>query len=411
VPLAIVVTLALVLGVLAVAFDGGEQPTASPALRPDSVARIVDRVERLRGLRFDHRPDPLRVSAAQARREGLEALDQDYPPARRRADERVLELLGLVPRGTDLGAAAASTYGEAVAGYYDPRTGRLRVVKGAQTANRVLYEMTLAHELTHALEDQRFAFDLERMAAGGDGALAYTALVEGSATALMYRYADGRFEPEELFGGIAASAFQDTGGLPPFLTAQLLFPYTAGNAFVTRLLALGGGSWKVVDAALRFRPPASTEQVMHPDAYVHVEQPRRVSLRGPLAALGPAWRPQLRATFGEWQTQKLLARAGGTGAAAAAEGWGGDRYELLARGGEHVLVMRWRWDTPRDQAQFVAALRAWGRGGLPGSAPAGRDAWRTPGGAAALATCGGAVTLVLAPGLALARLALRNPGR
>jgi hypothetical protein len=76
-----------------------------------------------------------------------------------------------------------------------------------------------------------------------------------------------------------------------------------------------------------------------------------------------------------------------------------------------VLVMRWRWDTPRDQAQFVAALRAWGRGGLPGSAPAGRDAWRTPGGAAALATCGGAVTLVLAPGLALARLALRNPGR
>ena len=48
-----------------------------------------------------------------------------------------------------------------MAGYYDPRTKRLRVVTGAQTSNRVLDEITLAHELTHALEDQRFKLDLE----------------------------------------------------------------------------------------------------------------------------------------------------------------------------------------------------------------------------------------------------------
>ena len=53
-----------------------------------------------------------------------------------------------------------------MAGYYDPRTGWMRIVEGAQTANRVLYEMTVAHELTHALEDQRFDYDLERLAAG-----------------------------------------------------------------------------------------------------------------------------------------------------------------------------------------------------------------------------------------------------
>ena len=61
-----------------------------------------------------------------------------------------------------------------MAGYYDPRSGRMRIVEGAQTANRVLYEMTVAHELDHALEDQRFDFDLERLAAGDDAALAYT---------------------------------------------------------------------------------------------------------------------------------------------------------------------------------------------------------------------------------------------
>ena len=394
-PLAIVVLLALVLGALAVAFEGGEEEPAAP-LRPASVTRIAERVERERGLRFEHVPRPVAVTLARARREGLESLDADYPPARRRADGEVLALLGLVPTGTDLGEAVESTLSEAVAGYYDPRTQRLRIVKGAQTANRVLYEMVLAHELTHALEDQRFGFDLDALAAGGDRALAHTALIEGSATALMYRYVEDRFGAEELLGGLGVSAFQGTGNLPPFLTAQLVFPYTAGERFVGRLLEVGNGGWKVVDAALRFRPPASTEQVLHPDAYLSVEQPRRVSLRGPVAELGDRWRPALRSTFGEWQTQKLLALAGGSGSAAAAEGWGGDRYALLERGDERALVMRWRWDSRRDEREFAAALRAWAREGLP-----------DPAGAAAIARRGGAITLVLAPDARLARRVAR----
>jgi hypothetical protein len=405
VPFAIVACLALVLGVLAVALDDeGEQRAAAPA-RPDSIARIAERVERERGLRFERRPEPLSVTPKQARREGLASLDADYPPARRRADAEVLTLLGLVPPGTDLGETAAETFGESVAGYYDPRSGRLRIVKGAQTANRVLYEMTVAHELTHALEDQRFDLDVDQMAAGGDRALGYTALVEGTATVMMARYAEARFGEEELLGGVLASAVQGSGDLPPFLTAQLLFPYTAGERFVTRLLDIGGGRWDVVNAALRFRPPASTEQVMHPRKYVRVEQPWRVSLRGPVAALGDGWRLLHATTFGEWQTQKLLARAGGTGAPEAAAGWGGDRYALLARGDARALVARWTWDSPRDAAEFAVALRAWGDEGLPDSTPAGRETWRTPTGAAAIARRGLAVTLALAPDLPLARRA------
>jgi len=404
-PLAIVVCLGVLLAALALILDdGGEQRAAAP-LRPDPIERIVDRVERERALRFTREPDPIEVTPAQARREGVESLDQDYPPARRRADAELLVLLGLLPPGTDLGEAAASTYGEGVAGYYDPRSGRMRVVKGAQTANRVLYEMTVAHELTHALEDQRFEFDLERLASGNDGALAYTALIEGTATALMYRYVEHRFGPEETLGGLAASAFAPTGDLPPFLMAQLVFPYTAGEAFVERLLELGSGDWTVVNAALRFRPPASTEQVMHPQAYVEVDQPERVSVRGPVRALGPGWRELRSGALGEWLTGRLLARAGGTSSGDAAAGWGGDRYVLLGRGEDRAVVARWTWDTPADEEQFVAALRAWGDGGLPDSTPAGTDAWRTPDGAAALHRADGVVTLALAPDLGLARAA------
>jgi hypothetical protein len=406
VPFAIVVLLALLLGVAAVVFEGDEEQPAAE-LRPASVERIVARVERERGLQFDRVPRPVQVTPEQARREGLESFDDDYPPARRRADAAVLVMLGLVPAGTDLREAFESTLTEAVSGYYDPRKERLRIVKGAQTANRVLYEMVLAHELTHALEDQRFEFDLDALAEGGDRALAHTALIEGTATALMYRYVEERFGAEELFGGLAASAFAGTGDLPPFLTAQLAFPYTAGEVFVGRLLEVGNSGWKVVDAALRFRPPASSEQILHPGKYLRLERPRGVSLRGPVAALGEGWRPLLRTTFGEWQTQKLLARAGGSGAPKAAAGWGGDRYALLGRGGDRALVMRWTWDTPRDRAEFAAALRAWAEGGLPDSTPAGRDAWRTPDGAAAIGLRGDTVTLVLAPDAQVARRAAR----
>jgi len=407
VPIAIVFSLAAILAALALLFDDGDGQRAAAPLRPDPIERIVERVERERGLRFTREPVPLEVSPEQARAEGVESLDEDYPPARRRADAELLALLGLLPPGTDLGEAAASTYGESVAGYYDPRSGRLRIVKGAQTANRVLYEMTVAHELTHALEDQRFGFDLERMASGNDAALAYTALVEGTATAMMYRYVEHRFGGEETLGGLAASAFQPTGGLPPFLMAQLLFPYTAGQAFVDRLLELGRGEWTVVDAAVRFRPPASTEQVMHPEKYVRVEQPERVSIRGPVAALGAGWRRLRGGTLGEWLTGRLLARTGGTSAAEGAAGWGGDRYALMGRETDRAVIARWTWDSRADSEQFAAALRAWADGGLPDASAAGDDSWRTPHGAAAVHEAGGAVTLALAPELELARAVAR----
>ena len=55
---------------------------------------IATRVEALRRLRFDELPEPLQVTPEQARREGLESLDRDYPAERRRADEAVSSCSG-----------------------------------------------------------------------------------------------------------------------------------------------------------------------------------------------------------------------------------------------------------------------------------------------------------------------------
>jgi hypothetical protein len=369
--------------------DGGGDAAATPRTAPVEV--IARRVESLRELDFDRLPRPERVSPEQSRRDGLEELDRSYPAARRRADESILKLLGLIEPDADLRELAASLFGEGVAGYYDTRSERLRVVTGAATGTRVLAEMVLAHELTHALEDQEF--ELEEPGGGDDRALARLALIEGTATALMYAYAERHFTVEETLGGVLASAFADTGDLPPFLQAQTLFPYVDGEAFVRRLRERAGGGWDLVDVAQRFRPPSSTEQVLHPDAYFEADEPARVVLRT-RRVLGAGWERAATGTWGELQTRELLARAGGGGSGAAAAGWGGDRYELWRSGDREVLVMRWRWDTRADESEFAERLRAFAA-----SAPAGHGVHVAHG--------PGSVTLAIAPTGSLAERVAR----
>jgi hypothetical protein len=374
------IVLAGLLGLLAL--ERGSPPARAPERSAD-VSTIAARVEVLRNLKFRSRPVPQRVSPAVARREGLDDLDRSYPEARRRADEEVLKLLGLIEPGVDLRSISASVFGEGVAGYYDPRSKRLRIVAG--TTPDALSEIVLAHELTHALEDQRFGLAVTE-GESDDAALARLALVEGSATLVMQQYLLRHIGAEKALGGLLGSAFQTGPDLPKFLQDQLIFPYIGGMQFVQSLVQRGGGSWKLVDLADRLRVPDSTEQVLHPGKWVAVEAPLPVRLEVPLH---DDWRRVTSGTWGEWQTDQLLG-----GSADAAAGWGGDRYELWQRGtcasapcrDQDVLVMRWRWDTARDRREFEDALRD-----LPiarGAAVVARD---------------DTVTLVLAPTASLAR--------
>jgi hypothetical protein len=369
---------------------GGSHGRAAPSpSRVSPVAVIARRVQAIRHLRYRHVPVPERVPPAQARRDGLADFDASEPPRRRSAEEQVLELLGLVPRGTSLRRAAASLFGEGVAGYYDPRSGRLKVVTGTATSTRVLTETVLAHELTHALEDQRFRLLGRAGDSKGDddAALATLALIEGSATEVMQRYTERWFTRGELLAGAIASAFAPSGDLPPFLQSQTLFPYLSGDAFVQALLRRAGGRWDLVDTAERLRPPASTEQVLHPERYLRADEPKPVRIAAG-RALGRRWTRALTGTWGEFETRDLLTEGGAPDAAGAAAGWGGDRLELWrARPGTAAaLVLRWRWDTPRDERQFAAALRAW----------ATEERTRLSS-SLAIADHAGAVTLALAP--------------
>ena len=260
-------------------------------------------------------------------------------------------MLGLLPEGSDLRELAGTIFGEEVAGFYDDEKKQMTLVAGSGEGTEG--EITLAHELTHALEDQHFDLGLQ----GGldDHRTARSALIEGTATVAMVDYL-GRF----LTGGPSAEARRSPSFRRPICSrATAAFLRTCsgrcssrtrpGRASSTRS-ARGGPS----NRALRGSGPASTEQVLHPDKYRARERPCACR---PARPPGAGWKRDASGTIGEFDTRELIRSSGSPASATrAAAGWGGGAYALWRRDGRSVLKLAWRWDTRRDAAEFVSTL-------------------------------------------------------
>ncbi len=277
--LAILVALAAVLvaspGDRATAGGDGEDAKGAASLGPDALARIsvrstpavARRVARIRGLEFKRVPKPEVVDSDYLNRLGKREFERAGGRMRIGADEAAARITGLLAPDEQLESLYGST-GDLAAAAYDTERDRLYVVSDAVVPNRALVEFVLAHELDHALEDERYGLpDIERL--DDDAALAQTALTEGSATSVMVDYGASYLSPTELLGA-TAGVDDGTAGVPKFAVDQLLWTYLQGNDFVAELRGLAGG-WKLVDYAIEHREPASTEQILHPTKYVHDE--------------------------------------------------------------------------------------------------------------------------------------------
>jgi hypothetical protein len=390
--------------VLALVLDRQSDPDPSPpaaSFTAADVARVARRVEKLRGLRFERPVRPLFLDRDNAVALARRISRSGYSETAQRVDEESLKLLGLLRPGTDLRAAVDSVEQDQVLGYYDDRSKRLVVIRDTG-ATRPLLEITLAHELVHALEDQRFGLDVPD-GVPDDAALAESSLAEGTATALMVDYAIRYMDISDV---LALASQSDSGSLPPFLEKLLLFPYLEGEKFVNEFRG-ARKSWKPIDAIYRFRRPRSSEQILHPRDYALGEQAERVPAPPLAKALGPGWR-RLRATaLGEYDLRLLFDLVGGTRPTAAAEGWGGGRFELWRRGApgdecdapcvaRDVGFIRVRWDTQADRAEAERQLVRVFEHGLHGMRRAGR-AWSSRGGAILMTGRGRETTVVFAP--------------
>ncbi|MBE3100169.1 MAG: hypothetical protein IMZ44_23870 [Planctomycetes bacterium] len=360
----------------------------------DDVARDV---EAIRGWKFKQPVAKQLVTPEQVRAWLEKEIARQAPPDLIARKQLFLRTVGLLPPDCDLKKTFLSLMEGQVAGYYDSDAKVLCIVKRDSIKRAGLVErIMLAHELTHALDDQHadLAKFLEtRVGQSEDGDLAAASILEGSATALMMRYLprlqlSGALDLSELL----AYNQEEEGHNRQFFAAPRYFSsflatYICGMNFLARgnVLTLMLGDKDVGDEVLATikDPPRSTEQILHPEKYWDAaarDEPVLVSDEDVTKRLSQDGRVVVHAdTVGEMlcailTTPKeakpdpalMATTAYWTNPAAA--GWGGDRFYLLAAGPsadearktlkDPRAVWLTFWDTEKDRDEFLQAYEA-----------------------------------------------------
>jgi len=260
-------------------------------------------------------------------------MNEDKNPAERYAGKRSAEAFGLIPKGFDLDTFMVDLLTEQIAGLYDPKAHEFYIADWIPLADQ---RMVMAHELTHALEDQHFQIEDWAKAArpNDDAELAREAVLEGSAMAAMVDFllqGSGRslqdlpdFDPSMLVGDLADSA--ELKKAPQFIKDSLIFPYFGGLRFSAAILKPSG--WSSLPGVFT-KPPVSTQQILHPALYRSGKIPAHVALPSLESMLGTGWSKLEENTLGEFGWEEVLKQfLVEERAKPLSEAWNGDRYAV-----------------------------------------------------------------------------------
>jgi hypothetical protein len=337
---------------------GSDVPAEGPT--PPAIQQVMDQLEQIRGFDFEHRVVADPVTPAEISRGFRQTLDATFPVDLYERRSTAWQTIGVIPAGTEI-RDEVSKYGSSqVIGYYDTTTGKLVFIGGEDPTP--LESVTLAHELTHAIDDQRFGLErLDTLTAEcqDDASEGGLGLVEGNATYFMYDWARTFLSPDQQVELAQEAGSQDspTPDVVPFIERQQIWPYTAGLRFVTQLNERGG--LDAVDQAFEHFP-VSTEQIMHPERYPN-DVPTPVDVSDLSSALGAGWKDLDVMDVGEmWLDIALGLRLDTAEADAAAAGWDGGIYRAWSDGSNDVaVVLETTWDTERDAQEFHDTMADW----------------------------------------------------
>ena len=334
---------------------GGGQPsvgsehdtTGTPTAEEvdDLVAELSSFVEDQRGLEFEE-PVQVDIEDDDAFHERLFA-DFDEDADLTAQFDPLYKAAGLLDPADDLVETMRTALEGAVIGFYDPETKELVVRGGAITP---AVRVTIAHELTHALDDQHFDLDRQEYDEADDEiGFGFGGLVEGSAVTVENAYLE-TLSPDEHDKYIDEQMSYGIPAVPLVLLQLIGAPYQYGPGLVTALRADGGR--ERLDGAFA-APPRTSEQVLHPETYLDGEP--RLAVEHPEADGEVVW----DGVLGEVFIQLVLGQEVPDQADAAAEGWGGDWATSWRDGARSCLRAVMVGDTPDDSDELYAAWSAW----------------------------------------------------
>ncbi len=310
-----------------------------------------------------------------------ERVREDLGEGEFRKEGRMLHKLGLLPPTVDYKDLTLKLLTGQVGGYYDPDKKTFFIAGWLPAAEQ---KPVMAHELTHALQDQYFDLNgvirAERKLHNDDRLLARQAIFEGDGMAVMLNYIlepagrDFSSLPDLAFvmrsqSDAMQSQFPVFRSAPAFLKEILLFPYGYGAGFLQKAWAKNP-SWETVNK-IYSDLPVSTEQVIHPEKYFDKrDDPKPVEFENPEERLGEGWKVTYKNVLGEYSVDLLLrSQIPEAQAKQAAAGWGGDQILLLENGADKDAVfLATTWDTADDVDEFYQAMSEWLRRRYPKAA-------------------------------------------
>jgi hypothetical protein len=332
------------------------------------VIELANFVQRERGALYEH-PVPVDFLSpdeySQRTRTEEGTLNEDEK-AELEQFEGTMRALGLLAAGVDLFKATNDLVDTGTLAYYDTAENRV-VVRGTEVTPGVA--VTLAHELTHVLQDQVFGLDrYDGNEVTSGQSYAFGALAEADADRIEERYRDtldqATKDAVDAESDAGLADFEDAG-IPTALTSLFASPYGLGDAFVAVLKATKGQS---VDAAFS-KPPTTEEQILDPFEYI--------ADHGPLSVDGPPTDGAASYDQGDFGAVTLLIvlaeRIDPHQALAAATGWGGDSYAVFPKDGRTCIRLNVTGDTPEDTAELTDALTGWVAATPGGAASTSRD--------------------------------------
>jgi len=343
------------------------------------LARAMARVERVRNLEFNSTVEVSVRSRANASIGGGER-----SAALRAFDNAKFEAAFLIGEDEDSLSVQQQSRNQTVAGFYDSEADAIVLVSDSATPT-LDGEGTLAHELTHAIQDQRLNLSVQRRVDTRDGYNGVLGLVEGEANTVEFEYTD-RCGEEWTCLSPPASNGSGSSTVSNYGTFILqFFPYSDGPSLIASLR--DGDDWSRVSAAYE-DPPRSAQVVIEPSTYGSFEvEDVRLTDRASAGweRVRPPDRPDYgrlgRSGLGAMFARTLYDDSNRTSLVAAQEwlnleggevnrsdplnydlgvtrGWTGDRLHVYRNGDQLAYVWRLAWESPADAERFADGYRA-----------------------------------------------------
>jgi hypothetical protein len=306
----------------------------------------------------------------------LDKFKEDKDAKRMQSEEIVLKKFGLLDRDFQLQPFLVSLLKEQIAGYYDNKTKTVNLLDWVSPDEQ---KPVIAHELTHALQDQHT--DLDKWEPEAPDAMsknvtednqrlaiderdtARDAVLEGQAMAVYLDYTlkpagkslltspDVMRTPKEDLDTSGSSPIMDRA--PLLLQQSLLFPYRDGLGFEQRLLKDKGAQYAF--AGVLDRPPSTSYEIMNPTAYERSAAAPLLQMPDVHGLLDPDYQPYDIGVMGELDVRILTELFGGPEMAAMlTPQW---------RGGLYYAVQSRKAITPAQQSSTASVallyLSAW----------------------------------------------------